>query len=221
LHYFTSSLNVFDERTKFHFVKLIDDYIQEEVNKKKYEAESILKEPKIKALKKLKKIMLMNKGDKKVFNREIQLPSKEHIKKYTEVEKSMKAFPRKKDALFEKYMQNIDKAVVKRKPQSPQISAISTHNNCYTNTLSTNTYYNTLMFNPIYTEKITRPNTYTDVNTNGNLNGNNNEMSTKEKENINFYHNTKTSFFSLAVTNPKTITSGNNNDDLSFSKNYF
>jgi hypothetical protein len=100
-------------------------------------------------------------------------------------------------------MDKIEKMLIKKKPQSPQISAISTNNNYYNTTLSTNTYYNTQLFNTVQTEKLTPPAT-SDLNIKG------------EKEN-NFYHNTKTSFFSLALTNPKTIQSENNNDDLSFS----
>lgn len=183
---------------------MIDDYIQDSFNKNKYEEERVLKDPKIKALKKLKRLMLSNKGDKKVFGREVKFPEKEHLKDYKIIDRSMKAFPRKKEFFLEKYMEKLEKSLVKKKPSSPQISAISTNNNYYNNTLSTNTYYNTQFFNPINTEKITTPS--------------NNDLMSKDKDkDNNIYHNTKTSFFSLAFTNPKTIASTNNNDDLSFS----
>lgn len=205
LHYFTSSFRIVDERTKFHFIKLIDNFIQEELNKNKYDsAEKVFNDPKIKALKKLKKLLLINKGDKKLFGRETSAPNKEHLKKFKFIDNSIKDFPKKNNSYLEKYMDKIDKSLIKKKPQSPQISSISTNNNYYNNTLSTNTYYNTQMFNnTVQSLKATTPATceLKDLKV--------------EKEN-NFYHNTKTSFFSLALTNPKTIAS-ENNDDLSFS----
>ncbi len=215
LHYFTSSFRYFDERTKFHFIKLIDDYIQENINNNKYGIDDVHKNSKIKALKKLKKLMLMNKGDKKIYGQELKFPSNEHYKDFKIIEKSIKDFPKKKEFFFEKYIKRIDKDIIKKKPQSPQVSTIFTNKNYYTNTQSTNTYYNTQMFNPIHTEKITRPNTYSELITYANSNNN---LETNKKENeINIYQNTKTSFFSLALSNARTMNSGNSNDDLSFS----
>lgn len=203
LHYFTSSFRIVDERTKFHFIKLIDNHIQDQLNKNKYESSDVVyKDPKIKALKKLKKLLLMNKGDKIIFGRETSAPSKQHLKKYKSTEHNMKDFPKKKENSLNKYMDKIDKTLIKKKPHSPQISAISTFNNYYNNTLTTNTYYNTQLLNTVHTEKLRTPTT--------------NDLNVNEKEN-NFYHNTKTSFFSLALTNPKTIPSHHNNDDLTFS----
>lgn len=206
LHYFTSSFRIVDERTKFHFIKLIDNFIQEKLDKNKYESSDVVfKDPKVKALKKLKKLMLMNKGDKKIFGRETSAPNKEHLKKFKQIDQSMKNFPQKKDSLLNKYMDKIDKTLIKRKPLSPQISAISTFNNNYNNTLSTNTYYNTHLFNTVNTEKVATPTSKNDY------------LNVKSEKENNFYHNTKTSFFSLALTNPRTIPSAHKNDDLSFS----
>jgi len=149
--------------------------------------------------------MLMNKGDKKLFGREIKTPEKTHLRDFKFIERSMKAYPKKKGFLFEQYMDEIEKKLVKKKPHSPLISAISTTNNFSNHTLSTFPNYNTHYNYPINTEKFSRPNTNTEL------------MSIKEKEN-NFYNNTKTSFFSMSITNPKTVlTNNNNNDELSFS----
>jgi len=207
LHYFTSSFRVVDERTKFHFIKLIDNYIQDRLNTNKYESDVVFKDPKVKALKKLKKLMLLNKGDKKVFGRETSAPNIEHLKKFKLIDQNMKNFPKKNDSLFNKYMDKIDKTLITKKPHSPQISAISTFNNYSNNTLSTNTYYNTHLFNTIQTEKAA-------------LSSNNENLNLKSEKENPFYQNTKYSFFSHALTNNKTIPSANN-DDLSFSKIFY
>ena len=135
--------------------------------------------------------MLLNRGDKRIYDREVNRPSKEHFVDFKLVEKSMKAFPRKKEYFLEKYMDRIKKNLIRRNPSSPPISAISV-NDYYKTTLTSNTYYNTQNLLP------TLGNKFAPKNTEG--------------------HNaTRTSFFSVPTVHYKTVVSSNN-DDLSYSK---
>lgn len=84
LHYFTSSLNLEDESSKIKFMKLIDNYIEEFKIENKYKLDLLETDPKVKALKKLRKILSINLGNKIINNRKIESPRNEFKIKYME-----------------------------------------------------------------------------------------------------------------------------------------
>lgn len=208
LHYFTSSFKIYDDKTKLAFIKMIDNYIADRLAKNKYDEEFVWKDRKVKALKRLKKLILQNKGDKQVFGRHVKTPEKDHLVCYKAIEKSMKALPRKPNYMVGKYMEKLDKELIKRSaktPQTHQYHTNNTTNNFYSNT-STTYSHNDISTNVMNTTHKISQNPHT-------------TLTDKDKDN-NFYYNTKTSFFSCL--NTKTVASShNNNDDLSFSNSCF
>lgn len=77
LHYFTSSLSLTDDTSKIKFIESIDKYIEEFREENKYKLDVLLKDKKIKALQKLKKIMMSNFGDNVIFGRHLPSPDKQ------------------------------------------------------------------------------------------------------------------------------------------------
>jgi hypothetical protein len=222
LHYLTSSFKYINENIKYSLIKMIDEYIAQKIEENKYVKDIVIQDSKIKALKKLKSLLIMNSGDKKIFNREGYKPDKKHFEVFKNVENQLKDYPKENEYNLNKYIKFLNKEFIKKKPFTPASSNFfgiqNTHNsnNVYNKTMTSNNYYyNTQYFNPITTERekmqklITRPNTLggngkgviTAVTENNfNFNINDNKDKDKDKEN-NLYNNTKTSFFSYAISN--------------------
>lgn len=74
LHYFTSSLAITDDSSKLQLISLIDKYIEEFKEENKYKLSLLKTDHKIKALKKLKRLLRLNCGDTLVHGREVPSP---------------------------------------------------------------------------------------------------------------------------------------------------
>jgi hypothetical protein len=74
LHYLTSSLTMADETSKEKFINLIESHIETFKLENKYKLDLLNKDPNILALKKLKKLMKTNHGDKVIYNRNVSPP---------------------------------------------------------------------------------------------------------------------------------------------------
>jgi hypothetical protein len=223
LHYLTSSFKYVNENTKYSLIKMIDEYISIKIKENKYGKENVMQDSKIKALKKLKNLLLMNCGDKKIFNKENDKPENKQFEVFINVQKQLKHYPKENEYNLKKYIKFLNKEFIQKKPYTPASSNFFSEenmhnsNNIYNKTMTSNNYYyNTQNFNPINTEREkiqnlnSRPvtlggNGVITTDKENNFNFNNKD---KDKEN-NFYNNTKTSFLSYAISN-------NNNNNLKF-----
>jgi hypothetical protein len=82
LHYLTSSLSLNDEGTKKKLIDCIDQYLEEYKQKNIFKADLIHKEPKVKALNRLKNLLFENSGDKKIFGKTLKEPLSKHKEIY-------------------------------------------------------------------------------------------------------------------------------------------
>ena len=94
LNYYTSSLTFSDNTSKEKIIKSIDNYILKFIEKNKYKLDLVQKDPKIKALKRFKKILLSNDGDSMINGRVIPKPNEKTMKKINEIKN--KNFHKKK-----------------------------------------------------------------------------------------------------------------------------
>ena len=74
VHYLTSNLSLTDDTSKIKLMQMMDKYIEEFREKNKHKMKSISKEPKIRALNKLKNMLSSNFGDKIIFGRQLPMP---------------------------------------------------------------------------------------------------------------------------------------------------
>jgi hypothetical protein len=95
--YFTSSLAISDNTSKAKVIKSIDDYIVKFKEKNKYKLDLVKKDPKIKALKRVKKMLMENDGDMLINGRRIQKPNESMVKRLQEISNKRKT-KRKKSA---------------------------------------------------------------------------------------------------------------------------
>jgi hypothetical protein len=86
-----------DNSSKAKVIKSIDDYILKFKEINKYKLDLAKKDPKIKALKKMKKMLLENDGDMLINGRSIPKPNESMIKKLQEISNKRK-MKRKKSA---------------------------------------------------------------------------------------------------------------------------
>jgi hypothetical protein len=95
--YFTSSLAISDNSSKAKVIKSIDNYILKFKEQNKYKLDLVKKDPKIKALKKMKKMLLENDGDMLINGRSIPKPNESMVKRLQEISNKGK-MTRKKSA---------------------------------------------------------------------------------------------------------------------------
>jgi hypothetical protein len=93
--YFTSSLSLLDSTSKMKVIKSIDDYIAKFKEKNKYKLDVVKKDPKIKALKRAKKTLLANDGDKLIHGRTIPKPSKKVLQRIYDINNKNKVKKKK------------------------------------------------------------------------------------------------------------------------------
>lgn len=97
LNYHCSSLAIKDNTSKLRLIKLIDDYIEKFKLRNKYKLDLVKKDPKIKALKRAKKILLENDGDHLVNGRIVPKPNETVLKRIYDI-KNKNKFKRKKSS---------------------------------------------------------------------------------------------------------------------------
>jgi len=95
--YFTSSLAISDNSSKAKVIKSIENYILKFKEQNKYKLDLVKKDPKIKALKKMKKMLLENDGDMLINGRSIPKPNESMVKRLQEISNKGK-MTRKKSA---------------------------------------------------------------------------------------------------------------------------
>ena len=95
LNYQTSSLTVPDKTSKLKLIKIIDEYIEKFKLQNKYKLDLVKKDPKIKALKRAKKILLSNDGDRLVNGREVPQPNEKVLKRIYDIKNKNKIMRKK------------------------------------------------------------------------------------------------------------------------------
>ncbi len=76
LHYLTSSLTLTDDTSKLKLIECIDKYIEDFKQENHYQPDLVQTDEKVKALRKFKKILLNNFGEKIIHGRNLASPDK-------------------------------------------------------------------------------------------------------------------------------------------------
>lgn len=85
INYYSSSLALSDNSSKVKLIKSIDEYIANFKEKNKYKLDVVKKDPKIKALKKVKARLLENNGDQMVNGRTLPKPNQKVLQRIHEI----------------------------------------------------------------------------------------------------------------------------------------
>lgn len=88
--YYTSSLAISDNSSKEKVLKSIDDYILKFKEQNKYKLDLVKKDPKIKALRRIKRILTENNGDKLINARTLPIPNERVTRRLQDISNKSK-----------------------------------------------------------------------------------------------------------------------------------
>lgn len=97
LQFYTSSLAISDNSSKMKLIESIDHYINKFKEQNKYKLDMVKKDPKIKALKRMRKMLMENDGVRLINGRKLPEPNDKALKRIQEIN-SKNIVKRKKSA---------------------------------------------------------------------------------------------------------------------------